>query len=222
MKIIAELGTCTNGDLNTALRMVDAAAKAGCDGVKVQAYETRDFLPSNHPDWEMFENARLSWPEIEMVRMQAVQNGLLFGGTPTSIAGVEFLAEIGADFLKNGSDFLLRHDLIQAMLNTGIETWVALGMADEEEYLRLLSQSNVNLMACTSAYPCPDEEAHLMRLLRSYVRGYSDHTTGTTAAVMAATLGATMFELHVTLSAASASLFIEMGGFAVTGPIAID
>lgn len=203
MKIIAELGTNTGGDLTRALAMVDAAAECGCDGVKVQAYETGDFLPEGHPDWDMFESNRLTWGQIEAIHDKTVgEYDLLFGATPTSLDGVERLARlnsIGVDFLKNGSDYLLRHDMIDAMVATGIETWVSTGMADEDEIIDVAP--GVKFMACTSVYPCPDEEANVRRIVDDvlFANGYSDHTTGTVAAVMACTLGAEMFEKHFTL-----------------------
>lgn len=198
MMVVAELGINTNGNLDTAFQMIEAAAEAGVDAIKVQAYETKDFLPEGHPDWDFFERNRLNWDQIEHVRNEVVELGLYFGGTPTSVAGIKFLEEQEVDWLKNGSDFLLRDDLIEAMLDTGIQTWVSLGMATEDEYLYVL-RDGVTLMACTSAYPCPEEEAHLARLSRTGVRGLSDHTVGTTAAVMAVAMGAEMYEFHFTL-----------------------
>lgn len=207
MKIVAELGINTNGDLDTALRMVEAAAEAGADGVKVQAYRTADFLPVGHSDWDLFEDNRLAWSAIERVQDEVVALGMEFGATPTSVDGVQMLASLKVDWLKNGSDFLLRTDLIEAMLATGIETWVSVGMATDKEVFGIHGShrwpANLKVMACTSVYPCPDDEANLLRVnSRSdewFPEGYSDHTTGTTAAVMAVALGAEMWEGHLTL-----------------------
>lgn len=198
--IIAELGINTNGNLPRALSMVEAAAQAGCDGVKVQAYETGDFLPKDHKDWDMFERNRLDWWKIEAVRKHAAKHGLLFGGTPTSAGGVVFLDDIDADYLKNGSDFLPRTDLILTMLRTKRPTWVSVGMATELEIRRL--PRAVHKMLCTSLYPCPPEAVGLPRLLKGY-DGFSDHTTGNLAACVAAFLLArnknAMIEKHFTL-----------------------
>src|SRR5207248_356697 len=53
-------------------------------------------------------------------------------------------------------------------------------------------------------YPVPDEQAnlraiHFMRENLDCTIGYSDHTTGTEAAVLAIALGATIIEKHFTL-----------------------
>lgn len=198
MRIVAELGINTNGSLDTALRMVEAAAEAGADGIKVQAYDVQDFLPRHHKDWWLFEENRLQWTDLPRLQDEVVALGMEFGATPTSLNGVQFLKDLGVDWLKNGSDFLLRHDLIHAMIDTGIETWVATGMATWNEVNAI--PEGAKLMACTSVYPCPDEEANLRRIYRRRVRGYSDHTTGTTAAVVACAYRAEMYECHFTLS----------------------
>ncbi len=196
MFVVAELGTNTNGSLALALRMVEEAHAAGVDGIKVQCYHTADFLPEGHPDWEMFEQARLSFEECQAVCAYTHSLGLKFGGTPTNFDGIEFLTEIGADWLKNGSDYLLRHDMIEAMVQTGLPTWVAVGMATDDEMRA--SPAGAKRLACTSSYPCPDGEANIDRVRNWRIDGYSDHTVGTTAGVMAVALGAEMFEFHYT------------------------
>ncbi len=193
--IVAELGMNTNGSLDQALRMVEKAAWAGVDGIKVQCYETGDFLPEGHPDWELFESNRLRWDDIEAVFAFCRGVGLKYGGTPTSLDGIEFLAEQNVDWLKNGSDYLLRDDMIDAMIDTGIDVWVATGMATPGEIARI---KDVYLMACTSLYPCPLEHANVARL--KWAHGYSDHTVGFTAACAATVLGAKMIEKHFTLN----------------------
>ncbi len=187
----------TNGHLGQALKMVEECKAAGVDGIKVQCYHTADFLPEGHPDWDMFENNRLDWDDIEAVCALTHDLGMKFGGTPTSHKGIWFLKSIGADWLKNGSDYLLRHDMIREMTVTELPVWVAIGMAEEHEIWHL-DRFNVRTLACTSAYPCPDGEANLLRVRNWKVDGYSDHTTGTTAGVMAVALGAEMFEFHYT------------------------
>ncbi len=196
MRVVCELGLNTNGSLDTALRMVEAAAEAGADGIKVQAYDTHDFLPEGHPDWAMFADNRLTWAEIVRVQAATKEAGLLFGATPTSLDGVQRLAEMGVDWLKNGSDYLLRHDMIEAMLDTGIETWVSTGMATWEE-IRAIPRS-AKVMACTSLYPCPDYNANLARLRIARYDGYSDHTESLNTAALCLALGAEMYETHLT------------------------
>lgn len=70
--------------------------------------------------------------------------------------------------------------------------------------------TKLTVLACTSTYPCPDEEVNLTKMQtlkrmilnyggwdRSEV-GFSSHSSGILPALMAAALGAQMIEFHVT------------------------
>ena len=62
------------------------------------------------------------------------------------------------------------------------------------------------LLLCTSQYPTPAPDVNISKIstLRSAFPGlnvgFSDHTAGSTASIMAVALGATLFEKHFTLS----------------------
>ena len=65
-------------------------------------------------------------------------------------------------------------------------------------------QKKVTLLQCTTQYPAPLEDANLRAMvsMRKQYRlnvGYSDHTLGTTASIVAVSLGATIIEKHFTL-----------------------
>lgn len=212
VQIAAELGLNHNGNLNTALQMVEAAVEAGCDAVKVQAIRSEDFLPRGHDLWDASERCWLGWDGYATVCERAHRRGLRFGGTPSSVDGVQCLVSLGADYLKVSSDYLLRRDVIDAATKTGLPLVISTGMATLSEISSLLyrfrrsgARQPLTMLVCTSAYPCPDEETHLLRVtnaiwpLFGVQVGFSDHTLGSTAAVAAAALGATMIEKHFTL-----------------------
>jgi len=195
--VSAELGINHQGDPNIATRMIRAAKKAGCDAVKIQSYTRKD-IPDDSPYLDVLEPAQI-WQHMRMLSEVASSEGLLFGVTPSSIEGVQQAVDAGADFLKNASENLRRLDLIQAMLDTGLPTWVSTGMGTEKEILAVPHKAK--LMLCTSLYPCPDWSANLARLWNPwmYFQGFSDHTQGTLAAAVAAALGVEMVEKHFTL-----------------------
>lgn len=197
VQVVAELSINHGGDVDVAMEMIRAAKDSGCDGVKLQTYRAEDFLPAGHEDFGMFKRAEI-WPHLGLLVRYAHDVGLTIGTTPTSIEGVAEAVEAGVDFLKNGSDFLLRHDLIEAMLGTGLPVWVSTGMAYDQEILML--PKGVNLMLCTSLYPCPDEDVNLTRCGDYFFRGFSDHTAhGSVAAVLAVGAGVEMIERHFCL-----------------------
>lgn len=208
IQIVAELGINWGGYPDVLQDMVWAAADAGCTGVKVQSCRVGDFLPEGHPDWDMFAKCELGPLLFEAVDWAHTAD-LQIGTTPTSLEGVQEAVEAGCDFLKNGSDFLLRTDLIQAMLDTGLPTWVSTGMATFKEIIHI--PDGAKKMLCTSLYPCPDDQANLRRQTpwprnvpqdftpHQWFDGYSDHTQGTVAATVVAALGVEMIEKHFTL-----------------------
>jgi N-acetylneuraminate synthase len=66
------------------------------------------------------------------------------------------------------------------------------------------ARDRVALLHCTSQYPAPGDEVNMSVLpwlkdTYGTTVGYSDHTTGHVAAVMAVALGATVYERHLTL-----------------------
>ncbi len=112
--------------------------------------------------------------------------------------------------LKNGSDFLTQLELIRAMGETGLPTVLSTGMAvrseieDAVEAFRGTGNKDLILLHCTSSYPTPPEDVNLRRIpelveLFQCIVGFSDHTDGTAAAVVAAATGACFIEKHFTL-----------------------
>jgi N,N'-diacetyllegionaminate synthase len=221
--LIAEIGINHNGDMALAEEMVRAAASAGADAVKFQNYTTEDFL-SDHSltytyrsqgreitesQFAMFKRCELT--DADLVRLKACCDayGVWFFSTPTSPAGVDALVRAGAAYLKNGSDYLGHLPLIRHMALSSLPTILSTGMANEAEIAeavdayRSAGGRDLILLACTSAYPTPPEQAHLKRIHTLATRfgcatGFSDHTAGWEAAVAAVCLGACMIEKHFT------------------------
>ncbi len=196
--ISAELGINHNGDPDIAEQMIVAAARAGAGAVKVQSYREEDIPPDN-PEPQALIACQI-WPYLERLSKRSHEEGLLFGVTASSIAGVYEAVSVGADFLKNASEAILRLDLIEAMLGTGLPTWVSTGMASVAEIDAVLSfpGDNLRMMLCTSIYPCPPDQANVDRLGWGF-KGFSDHTLGWFAACLAATYRVEMIEKHFTL-----------------------
>lgn len=201
-KIVAELGINHGGNLETALEMCEKAAEAGVDAVKTQSYRVEDFIAPSHPDYQMFKTCELSLEALDAIHQRCAALGLEYGSTPTNVEMVAWLASCRVDFLKNGSDFLLRHDLLHAMAKTGLPTVISTGMATQKDVFaaQMAHMGRYTIMVCTSEYPCPPENTHLARIgPQTGWFGFSDHTQGITAAIVAAARGATMIEKHFTL-----------------------
>jgi N,N'-diacetyllegionaminate synthase len=214
--IVAETGLNHDGNPDRAHAMIDAAADAGADAVKFQAYRTDDFIGdrtltyNGEPQYDMFTRCELPdemWPEL---RDHCADRGVVFFATPTSEERLEFLLDLGVPWLKNGSDYLVHLPLIRAMARTGLPTFLSVGMATEDEINDAVEAfdeaggGKLTLMHCTSSYPTAATDVNLLRipaLAEAYGTpvGFSDHTTGVLAALAARTLGATIIEKHFTL-----------------------
>ena len=222
--ITAEIGINHNGDLDLALRMIDAAAVAGADAVKFQNYRTEDFVTDRtlthtyrrdgrtvvESQYELFKRCELSRESLSILKWRCDERGVLFHTTPTSEGGLREAIELGAPVNKNGSDFLTHHRLVEAMARSGLPTVLSTGMATEAEIaaavrvFRSAGNEKLILLACTAAYPTPIAELHLRRIQRladefECLVGLSDHSEGSLAAVCAVALGACWIEKHFTL-----------------------
>lgn len=222
--IAAEIGINHNGDLDLARAMIDAAARAGADGVKFQNYRTDDFI-SDHSlmyryerngevhevsQYAMFRACELGADALRTLADHCRRAGVVFFSTPTSEEGLADLQRAGGLLVKNGSDYLTHLPLIAAMARSGLPTVLSTGMAsasdvgDAVQVFREAGGRDLILLHCTSAYPTPDEEVNLRRMTTLAERynclvGFSDHSVGVTAAAASVAMGAVFIEKHFTI-----------------------
>lgn len=222
--IVAEVGINHNGDLELALRSIDAAADAGADAVKFQNYRVEDFLSDERltytyrsggrevteSQYAMFKRCELKPGMLALLKERCDKRGVLFFSTPTGIDGIRELVAVGAPLLKNGSDFLTHIDIVRSMAESGLPTVLSTGMATLAEIdaaVRLFRASGgqqLVLLHCTSSYPTPPEQVNLRRMATLQAAfgcpvGLSDHSEGVVAATSAVALGACFVEKHFTL-----------------------
>ncbi|MFQ5915959.1 MAG: N-acetylneuraminate synthase family protein, partial [Nitrospinota bacterium] len=126
----------------TGCALIDAAAEAGCDGVKFQNYRTADFVKSKDETilfkradgedytenrWALFQRHELSLEELRGYSIRAKDRGLFFHATPTGESGVRDLVVLGAACIKNGSDMLWNIPLIRSMQESGLPVVLSAG-----------------------------------------------------------------------------------------------
>jgi len=115
---------------------------------------------------------------------------------------------------KIGSGDLTCYPLIRKLVRTGKPLILSTGLSslrEIEDSVRFvesvdpayISEGKLALLQCTSAYPCPDEDIHLlaMETLKSRFGlpvGFSDHSIGTLAVEAAVAMGAVIIEKHFT------------------------
>ncbi|MBU0700381.1 N-acetylneuraminate synthase family protein [bacterium] len=212
--IIAEAGVNHNGSLERAKQMIEAAKEAGCDAVKFQSFTAKNLLSNAVPQgvFQMLRELELSREAHLMLSEYAEETGISFLSTPFDEEQADMLEEMGMPAFKIPSGELTNHPLLKHIAKKKKPVLLSCGMANIEEIaesIEIILRENPKLilLQCTTSYPCSPEDANLRVIQSLYYAfgllvGYSDHTLGTTAAVIAATLGARVIEKHFTLSTA--------------------
>ncbi len=225
--VIAELSGNHNGDIDRARRLLDAAASAGADAVKLQTY-TPDTITLDHDGpgftlgegpwagrrlYDLYREAHTPYAWHAPLFAHARAAGLIVFSSPFDETAVDLLESLDAPAYKIASFEAADHPLIARAARTGRPLIVSTGMTTREEIARALATAHLNgdggvaLLHCTSAYPAPLADANVAMVARlaedfACVAGLSDHTPGTLAAVTAVALGAAIVEKHVTLARA--------------------
>ena len=222
--IVAEIGINHNGDMDLAKKTILAAKDAGADAVKFQNYKTEDFVPTRNVEFEyisqgqkikefqydMFKRYELSDEQVIDLKAFCDANAIDFHSTPTNFQGIDLLKRIGVNVLKNGSDYLTNLEIIEHMGKTGIPTVLSTGMAivseidDAVNTFRNTNNKNLILLHCTSCYPTPAQDIHLMKIKTlkdtfGTISGFSDHSEGFCAAIGSIAYGSSWIEKHFTL-----------------------
>ncbi|MGD9079177.1 MAG: N-acetylneuraminate synthase family protein [Desulfobacterales bacterium] len=223
--IVAEAGVNHNGDMDLAMRLVDVAAEAGVDAVKFQFFDPpnvttsetglakyqREQLGNSENQIEMLKKLALTESEIARLKTHAEEKGLIF--MCTSHSGVneyKILDRMGVVAHKVGSGDLLNLPVLKYLAGTGKPIILGTGMATLDEvkaayrfFVREGCQQTI-FLHCTTEYPCPFDRINMNALTRMIKEldcpvGYSDHSLGTEAPIMAVTLGACVLEKHFTI-----------------------
>lgn len=216
--LIAEFGLNHNRDLTLAKRMVDAAATAGVNAVKLQSYTTKFFIHRKfenvHGLYDIFAGLELDLNFHSQLRDYTVSKGLLFFSTPLTVDWVQKLNDLEVPAFKVASGDVNNWPLLDAIIRTGKPMLVSTGAASENEVraaiqrLQTSAAQKYALLHCVSLYPTPEARANIGRIARladllpagaTVTLGFSDHTEGTTAAFAAVSAGAQIIEKHFTL-----------------------
>jgi N-acetylneuraminate synthase len=216
--IIAEAGSVHDGSFGNACKLVELAAACGANVVKFQTHvaeaETLAEAPSPsyfkaEPRLQYFKRTAFSREQWRELAKLAHDKGLVFSSSPFALEAVDLLEDIGLDVYKIASGEVTNTPLLERVAKTGKPVVLSSGMSDWSELDRaveiLRACGDLVVMQCTSAYPCPIERAGVNvidEIAQRYgvATGFSDHTQGIAAAVLAIARGATVIEKHVTFS----------------------
>lgn len=220
--LIAELSANHDRDLDRALHLVDVAADAGWDCLKLQTYTPESLtMRSDHPSvqvdkvwgksnlWDLYESAHMPMEFHAPLYAKARERGLLPFTSIFDPMDLDFLEDLGNPIYKIASFEMTFDDLLAAVGGTGKPVILSTGMAtfaEVDHALEVLDRAGapqVVLLHCCSSYPAPFEEVNLAAMQemgRRYGRptGFSDHTLGSRGPLAAIAMGAVAVEKHFT------------------------
>lgn len=227
--IIAEMSGNHNQSLERALHLVELAAEAGVDALKLQTYtpdtitldvHTGEFFIQDDANlwkgnslYNLYKEAYTPWEWHEAIFNRAKELGLLAFSSPFDETAVDFLETLDVPAYKIASFENVDIPLIKKVAQTGKPIIISTGMATAAEIdeavraARGEGNEQIVLLKCTSTYPATPANSNLatiphMRALFGTEMGLSDHTMGVGVSVAAVTLGATVIEKHFTTSRA--------------------
>lgn len=222
--VICELSANHNGNFDTALALMNAAAKTGAHAIKVQTYHPDTItLNSDAPEfqitdglwkgrtlYDLYEEAHMPWDWHKPMFEHARKLGITIFSSPFDHTAVDLLEDLGAPAYKIASFEAIDLPLIRYAAGTGKPMIISTGMADQEEIGEAIAAardggcSEIAVLHCVSAYPASPDDYNLRTIADMADRfgtvvGLSDHTIDNVTAVTSIACGASIIEKHFTL-----------------------
>ena len=222
--VIAEVSANHNGKLETAMRIIEEAKKAGADAAKLQTYkpdtitlncDSEDFkirggVWDGRTLFELYEEAHMPWEWHKPLFEHARKVGITLFSSPFDNTAIDLLEDLNAPAYKIASFEAVDLPLIKYAASTGKPMIISTGMADAEEIQEAINAAReggckeLAILHCVSGYPAPAEDYNLRTIpdmIQRFglVTGLSDHTLDNTTAITSVAMGASIIEKHFTL-----------------------
>jgi sialic acid synthase SpsE/spore coat polysaccharide biosynthesis protein SpsF (cytidylyltransferase family) len=223
--IVAEIGQNHNGQLGMAKRLIEMAARCGCDAVKFQKRDIHWELTQEMHD-RPYENdnsfgktygahreyLELSEEQHRELREYAMASKLIYFCTACDPPSVQIMERLGNPAYKIASRDIANGPLLRAIAQTRKPMILSTGMAGLAEIREAICELGEHpppymLTQCISQYPADIENLNLRAIQTLAAEfgcpvGLSDHAPGIITAVAGAVIGACLIEKHITLSRA--------------------
>ena len=223
--IIAELSANHGGKIEIAKETIKAAKEIGANAIKLQTYtadtitldsDNEDFIIKGGTLWDdrklydLYKEAYLPWEWHKELFEYARKLDIDIFSSPFDKTAVDFLEQFEPSAYKIASFEITDYELIRYTASKGRPIIISTGIAtideiqDAVDICRAEGNNDIILLKCTSAYPAALEDANLLTIPNlaetfGVISGFSDHTLGTTAPIVATTLGAKIIEKHFIL-----------------------
>jgi len=223
--IVAEMSCNHLQSYEKALEIIDAAAEAGADAVKIQTYtpdtitidsDKEPFKIKVNDIWkgqtlyDLYKKAYTPWDWQPKLKEYTESKRMVFFSFPLDITAVDFLEKMGVELYKVGSFEIVDIPLLEKIGKTKKPVFISRGMSTNEELnlamktLRKNGTSQIALFHCVSAYPADSTKMNLLmipELIKKYnvPVGLSDHSLSNYPAIASVALSASLIEKHLTI-----------------------
>ena len=224
--IIAEIGVNHNGKIELAKKLINLASKAGADIVKFQSYRTEELVTAKSRladyqkkksniknQFQLLKKYELNENQIKSLQKFAIKKKIEFLLSPFDLKSINLIKKLNCKRIKipsgeiNNLPYLekigeLKKDVI---LSSGMSSIKEIGNAIKILLKKGMKKKQITVLHCNTSYPSPAKDLHLkaMRSIKDKFNvkvGYSDHSNNSETPIIAVSLGASIFEKHLTLS----------------------
>ncbi len=225
--IIAEAGVNHNGKIKLAYQLIDAAKKAGADAVKFQIFKTENYIVKKaklaeyqkknikniNNQFDLIKKYELSENDILKVIRYCKKKKILSLFSPFDIWGINYLIKKKFNIIKIPSGEIASYKYLKHLAKFNKKLILSTGMAKLDEIKMAINhlvkngtkRKNITILQCNTEYPTPFEDLNLNAIpqLKKIFKldiGFSDHSEGIVAPIVAISNGAKIIEKHITLS----------------------
>ena len=222
--VIAEVGVNHNGKLSLAKRLVDCAKKVGADAVKFQTYiaehlTTDKTLTAEYQSkkkmsqLKLLKKLSLTFQENIILKKYAESKKIIFLSSAFDLESLNFLIKLNIKYYKIPSGQINDLPYLKMLGKYNKKILLSTGMSSLKEIKNAINvlkkngtkKKNITLLHCNSAYPTPYADVNLNTIpfLKKKINiqvGFSDHSKGIIAPVIAVSHGARIIEKHLTLN----------------------
>ena len=218
--IIAEIGINHNGDVNIAKDLILIAKNCGCDAVKFQkrtieiVYSKEELDKPRESPWGKNQRAQKEGLEFTKKNYDEIddfckKNNIIWFASAWDVPSLFFLDQYNLKYNKIASAMITHEEFLTEVAKRRKYTFISTGMSnfniiDKAVDIFKNNKCDFELMHTVSAYPCPEDQLnlHLISNLKNRYKckvGYSGHESSVSPTIVAACLGATSIERHITI-----------------------
>lgn len=221
--IIAEIGVNHNGSIENAKKLIELSKLAGANAVKFQNFSSEELVLPNtkkakyqikntnklQNQKDMLKELELKFSDFLELKKFAKTKKIFFSTTPYNFKDIEMLKGLNLPFLKAASIHCGEPYFLKLLSELNVPVFLSTGLSNLNQVkkgAKILQKKLKNkyvILQCTSDYPISIEEANINVLEEyknlNFIYGFSDHSENNTAALLALSKGACVFEKHITL-----------------------